>query len=105
MKRIFRKRDGGYVQNEREPVGLSRGTADRSHQGFSRCFQIREVVPLGKFRALLSLPRVEKQFLEFRDGRAFNLNVRVTPGHLRHIVLVSSRNFGFPRKAASNTPH
>src|SRR3990172_11953598 len=55
VKRSFRKRDGGHIQDESEPVGLSRGTADRSHQGMSLRFQIREIVPPGKVPAFLLL--------------------------------------------------
>src|SRR5271157_4973376 len=82
MKRVLRKRDGGHVHNERDPVGLSRGTAQYPHQGIPLFLQIGEVVPCGELCTLLLLPRVKKQFLELSHGRAFDLNVRVAPWHL-----------------------
>ena len=100
VKRSFRKRDGGHIQDEREPVGLSRGTSDRPHQGVSLRFQIREIVPIGKVRALLRLPRVEKQFLEFGDNRAFDPDVRVTPGDRRLIIPFSPGTSALPGRRA-----
>src|SRR5450759_491676 len=73
------KRDGRHIHNKRDPVGLSRGTADHSHQGFTGFFQVREIVLSGKFRPLLLQPGVKKEFLEFSHGRTFYLNVRVAP--------------------------
>ena len=72
------------------PVGLSLGTAQHPHQGISLFLQIGEIVPFGECRTLLSLPRVKKKFLELSHGRAFDLNVRITPWHLCPFFISSS---------------
>ena len=82
MKRVLRESDGGHIHNESKPIGLSRGTAQHPHQSMSLFLQVREIVPFGEFRALLFLPCVKKQFLELGHGRAFDLNIRITPWHL-----------------------
>ena len=82
MERVLGKRDGGHIHNESEPVGLSRGTAQNPHQSLSLFLQGREVVTLGEYRPLLFLPRIKKKLLELSHGRAFDLNVRITPWHL-----------------------
>jgi len=88
VKRSFRN-----VMADTYKTNVSRldspGTSDRPHQGVSFRFQFREIVPIGKGRALLRPPRVEEQFLEFGDNRAFDPDVRVTPGDRSLIILFS----------------
>ena len=80
MDRMLCKSDGRHIDDKGDPVVLSRSAADHPHQGISLFFQIREIVLSREFRALLLLPGVKKELLEFSHRRAFNLNVGVTPG-------------------------